>query len=259
MGTLVMPAAVLASVLAPLGLEMIGLWPMDLGLRWILGVAHFIADQEDALRHVVTPPPLVIGLIALGGIFGVLWRGSLRVLGLAPLACGFLLWNMAERPTILVADSGSLIGVIVDEGRAVSKERGESFAASVWLENDGAPVEQRVAYTREGLREEGRSVWVNVADTKVVNVRGVTALAALNGCGGADVLITNQETSQADCETFDINRLRDTGSLAGWVEDGKLHWVTARDISGRRLWNTREVREDRGPVARLLSMARVWN
>lgn len=55
MGTLVMPAAVVAAVLAPLGLEMVGLWVMDLGLRWILGVARFIADQDIALRHVVTP------------------------------------------------------------------------------------------------------------------------------------------------------------------------------------------------------------
>lgn len=46
MGVLVMSAAVLEAVMSPLGLEMIGLWPMDAGLRWILGVAHFIASQD---------------------------------------------------------------------------------------------------------------------------------------------------------------------------------------------------------------------
>ena len=260
MGTLVMPAAVVATLLAPIGLEMVGLWAMDLGLRWILGVAHFVAEQEDALRHVVTPDPIVIGLIAVSGIFIVLWRGSMRWGGLAPLALGFALWHIAERPAILVADSGSLIGVMTQDGRVVSKERGESFAASVWLENDGAPVDQWVSYNRDGLREDGRAVWAEVAGTQVVNLRGATALAALNGCGGADVLITNQDTSaRAGCDTFDITRLRHTGSLAGWIEDGKLRWVSARDRSGERLWNTKDARQNRGPVAMFLARARLWN
>ena len=51
MGTIVMPAAVLAAVLAPLGLEMAGFWIMDLGLRWILGVAHFVSDLDGSLPH----------------------------------------------------------------------------------------------------------------------------------------------------------------------------------------------------------------
>ena len=179
MGTVVMPAAVLATVLAPLGLEGIGLWVMDLGLSWILGVAHFIANQEGALRHVITPAPFVIALIAMSGIFIVLWRGGLRWSGLVPLVAGFVLWHMAERPDILVAESGSLVGVLAQDGRAVSKERGESFSASVWLENDGAPVEQWVAYNRDGLIEDGRAVWADIAGTQIVNARGATALAAL--------------------------------------------------------------------------------
>lgn len=243
MGTLVMPAAVLAAVLAPLGLEMIGLWFMDLGLRWILGVAHFISSQESALRHVVTPAPEVLALIALGGLIIVLWRGSLRWVGAAPLALGFMLWQGAERPDLLVADSGSLIGVMTEEGRVVSKERGEGFAATSWLENDGAPVPQAEAYARTGLIEEGRLVWAELNDTQIINVRGATALAALDACGGAQIVITNQEmAARSDCDVFDIRRLRETGALAGWVEGGKLRLVSVRDHTGDRLWNTEGLR-----------------
>ena len=128
MGTIVMPAAVLAAVLAPLGLEMAGLWIMDLGLRWILGVAHFVSDLDGSLRHVVTPGPEALALIALGGVFVVIWRGGLRWLGVAPVMAGFLLWHVAVRPQVLIVDSGFLIGVMTDAGRDVSKERGESFA-----------------------------------------------------------------------------------------------------------------------------------
>ena len=191
MGTLVMPAAVLAAVLAPLGLEMVGLWIMNLGLRWILGVAHFVSDLDGALRHVVTPGPEVLALIALGGVFVVIWRGGVRWVGVLPVIAGFVLWQIADRPVVLVADSGSLIGMMTPQGRDVSKERGEGFAAGNWLENDGAPVAQSLAYGRDGLVEDGRIVWAEIGAVTLVNVRGATALAGLGGCGGADILITN--------------------------------------------------------------------
>ena len=240
MGTLVMPAAVLAAVLAPLGLAAVGLWVMDLGLRWILGVAHVVADMPYALRHVVTPDLTVLLLIAFGGLFVILWRGRVRIAGLAPLALGFALWHGADRPALLVAQSGSLIGVMGPDGRDVSKERGESFAAGSWLENDGAPVAQSMAYARQGLREDGRTVFAVVGGQGVLNIRGATALAKVQGCGGAQILITNQEMEPLPgCEVYDITRLRASGALAGWVRDGQLEIVSARDVTGDRLWNTR--------------------
>lgn len=252
MGTLVMPAAVVAAVLAPFGLEMIGLWPMDLGLRWIMGVAHFIADIEGGLRHVVTPRPAVIGTITLGAIFTVLWRGSLRWIGAVPVMMGFLAWQVADRPVLLVAESGSLIGVMTSDGRAVSKESGESFAASVWLENDGAPVEQWIAYNRAGIEEDGRVFRTQAADARIINIRGATALAGIEGCGGADVLITNQDAPPTGgCEVYDIQRLRETGALAGWDVDGRLEIISVRDLAGERLWNSEDVRRSRGTTSSL--------
>ncbi|MFB1024922.1 MAG: competence protein, partial [Octadecabacter sp.] len=172
-----------------------------LGLRWILGVAHFVADQDGALRHVVTPGPEILALISLGGIFVVQWRGSIRWAGVAPVILAFVLWHVAERPAVLIADSGSLIGVMTETGRVVSKESGEAFAAESWLENDGAPVAQSVAYGRDGLLEQDRAVSVTVAGSRVLNLRGATALAAIEGCGGADIVITNQEMQGlAECE-----------------------------------------------------------
>ena len=258
MGALVMPAAVLAAVLAPLRLERVGLWAMDLGLRWILGVAHFVADQDGALRHVVTPGPKVLALIALGGIFVVQWRGSIRWAGVALVILAFALWHVAERPAVLLAVSGSLIGVMIETGRVVSKESGEAFAVESWLENNGAPVDQWVAYGRDGLLEQGRVVSVIVAGTRVLNLRGATALAAIEGCGGADIVISNQEMrALAGCEVYDIVRLRQTGALAGWIEAGELRLISVRDHTEERIWNTASVRRRELPLMTLLAHA--WN
>lgn len=257
MGTMVMPAAVLAVVLAPLGLASVGLWIMHLGLAWILGVAHFVAGLDGALRHVPTPDPAVLGLITLGGLAVVLWRGPLRWGGVLPMLVGFALWQVVDRPALLVAQSGSLLGVMTQAGRDVSKERGESFAAENWLENDGAPVPQSLAFARSGLSEEGRTVWADLGGLRVLNVRGATALAALDGYGGADVLITNQLLDQKlGCDVYDIGRLRETGALAGWIEEGGLRIVTARQVTGDWLWNTQNVRRRDGPLRTLMARLR---
>lgn len=257
MGTIVMPAAVLAAILAPLGLEMLGLWIMDLGLRWILFVAHTVADLDLALRHVVTPGPEVLALISLGGLFVVLWRGGGRFVGVIPVILGFGLWQIAERPAVLVADSGSLIGVMTPDGRAVSKERGENFAAGTWLENDGAPVPQSVAYGRAGLYEQGRTVRAEVGDTAILNLRGATAVAALQGCGGADIVITNQDlTQRAGCVVYDIESLRRSGALAGVMQSGVLTFESVRDRTGNRLWNTADVRDRQNALTTLMAAAR---
>jgi competence protein ComEC len=56
--------------------KMVGLWAMDLGLRWILGVAHFVADRDGALRHVMYRT-ILYDLIG-ARIFG---NSDLRVVG----------------------------------------------------------------------------------------------------------------------------------------------------------------------------------
>jgi competence protein ComEC len=206
---------------------------------------------------VITLPPVVLGLISLGALFTVVLRGNVRWAGAIPVILGFVVWHVADRPAVLIAQSGSLIGVLTPDGHDVSKERGEGFAASSWLENDGAPVNQWVAYNSISLIEQRRQVNALVAGQAVVNVRGATALAALNGCGGANILATNQEYSpRSDCEVFDITRLRTTGADAGWIVGGKLELVTARDVTGDRLRNTRAVQTREGALATLIVNAR---
>ena len=73
MGTVVMPAAVLAVCLAPFDLAWIGFWIMEQGLTWILFVAQSAASQPGAVSHVVTPAPVVLALLALGGLLIILW------------------------------------------------------------------------------------------------------------------------------------------------------------------------------------------
>lgn len=57
MELLVMPAAAVAALLAPLGAAGPPLWVMEQGARWILWVAHWVAALPGAVRAVVSPGP----------------------------------------------------------------------------------------------------------------------------------------------------------------------------------------------------------
>ncbi|MBQ2262213.1 MAG: ComEC/Rec2 family competence protein [Loktanella sp.] len=241
MGMLVMPAAVLAACLAPVGLEGIGFALMQAGLRWILFVAGQVAAQPGAVSHVVAPAGGVLALLTLGLLWLILWQGRARFAGLAVAALGFVIWQGSTRPALLVADDGALIGLLGAEGRALSKPAGGSFVAGIWLENDGAPVPQDIAALRAGLARDGRVVTAMLGDWRVMQVSGKTALANLQGCGGADVLVVNQRDEVArPCAVFDMIRLRETGALALDLDaQGGLVIATAQQTAGNRPWNGR--------------------
>lgn len=242
MGTLVMPAAVLAVCLAPFGLWTVGLWFMDLGLRWILFVAQNVAGWPGALSHIHAPHWSVLPILAFGLLWIVLWHGRLRMGGLAAVLVAVALWHQTTRPMLLVADTGALIGLIGPEGRALSKERGGSFVAGIWLENDGGPVAQEIAATRPGMTNAGRVASVDIGEWRVAQVSGKTALEEMIGCGGADVLISNQiDAGERPCTVFDLEALLKTGALAiNLTESGDLIITTAHGIAGNRPWNLRQ-------------------
>ncbi|MEL6647374.1 MAG: ComEC/Rec2 family competence protein [Pseudomonadota bacterium] len=233
MGVLVMPAAVVAALLMPFGLDFIPLWVMGLGLDWILGVAHWTSDLDGARGMVASPDPVVLPLLALGALFVILWQGRARLIGVVPFVVGMILWSGTERPAVLIADTGGLIGVMTEDGRALNRERGAGFVALNWLENDGDKADQDGAHTRWPASDQA---W------PIVALRGQKAVDALSGCGGAKWLVLNKNPASVlqfeGCEVLTPRSLQKTGAIALYDRDGILKPVTARQVTGARLWNT---------------------
>ncbi|PJI91597.1 competence protein ComEC [Yoonia maricola] len=242
MGALVMPAAVLAVCLAPFGLWGVGLWLMEVGLRWILFVAAAVSSRDGALGHVWAPDWYVLPLLSLGLLWIVLVTGRGRLGGVILVAAAGVFWHQTERADLLVADSGSLIGLQGADGRILSKASGNGFVAGIWLENDGGPVPQAQAAGRTGLHIEGRVTEATLGGWRVLQVAGKTALAELAGCAGADVLISNQvDAGIRPCVVYDLARLRNTGALSlNVAPNGDLLIDTAHAVAGQRPWNMRQ-------------------
>lgn len=244
MGTVVVPSAVLAACLAPVGLEAVGLVPMGYGLEAILMVARAVSGIEGSVGHVPRPSALVLPILSLGALWVFLWQGRARWAGGLLVLVAFGLWSMAERPLALIADTGGLVGVMQADGaRALSKPRGAGFIARNWLENDGDWANQERAAERwpggneKGLRKTeigGKALW---------HVFGKREVAALRDCPkGAIVVVSHVFEGAVPCDVWDPKRLREAGAVALYPGSAGLKLQTAREISGRRMWNTRELR-----------------
>lgn len=254
MGSIVVPAAVLAGLLWPIGLEGVALTVMAAGLDWILGVAAWFASGEDAIRTVVMPPAGVLALISLGALAVILWQGRGRWAGLAPLAVAVAMWLGGERPYVLISDTGRLVGVAGASGRMLSRPRGDGFVARLWLENDGDPADQRAAAARDGWQEGGAGQVVRLGAATLWHGVGRRAVGDLaRACALHDWVVTSEEVPQGvgqpplpppgsgaamagpqgACRIIGPEVLRHTGAIALGRDLGMR---IAREAQGRRPW-----------------------
>jgi len=242
MGLVVMPGAVLAACLAPFGMHGIGLAVMAPGIEWILAVADWTARQDGAVGHVVSPGPWVLPLFALGMLWLILWRGRARWAGLAPALLAFGLWALAERPALLVSPGGGLIGLMTEQGRALSKARGDGFAAQSWLENDGdIPDQGRAAARWPQDKAEAGIRTFTVGTMRVVHLSGRGAsMRVAEGCAKASLVILAADArgiAPAGCKLWDRRALEAAGGFALYDNINGTRTVTARAAAGRRPWN----------------------
>lgn len=239
MGAVIIPAAVLAVLLAPVGLAWVGLRFMEPPILWILGVAQTVAGWPGAVSPVNAPGPAVLPLVSLGALWVVIVRGRGRAAGIPVVLGALALWAQSERPLALVSQSGGLVGLMTGEGRALSRARGDGFAAGIWLENDGDRSTQEAAHARAGFAVIDGVTHLEVGGLTVLHATGkVASAAAIARCRSAAVVIVNVVASAPDgCDVYDAGRLRKTGALAVVTGADGPRIVTTDERTGRRLWS----------------------
>ena len=227
MATVVMPSAVLAALLWPLGLEGVGLSGMALGLEWIITVAQTVSSWPNAVRMVPTPPMFILPLLGMFGCALALVTGRARIAPTAALAATLGTWLLSDRPELLIDEAGGLVGIMTPEGRALSREQGSGFAARVWLENDGDDDAQEVA--------AGRPADSTVDGLRIVHLKGAREVetAGAHCLDGVWLIVAAETDLVGPCRITDIRDLKRTGAIA--VLGGRI--TTARDRTGIRPWS----------------------
>lgn len=236
MGIVVMPAGVLAAVLAPLGLAGPALWLMGLGTDWVLAVADFVAGLAGAQTLIAAPPGWVLPMLAVAAVSAVLSRGVFRaamiVVGLVAVAG----WGLSTRPVLLIAPEGKLVGLMTPEGRALSKAA-PSFTAEGWLQADGDAVTPKEAAARAGFsgKRGGRqAVWQG---RRLLHLSGKAALENLEkACRDGALIVLDTVAPKGvtgDCQIYDRRKLAQSGALSFDAAGGMR---SAREEAGQRLW-----------------------
>lgn len=150
----------------------------------------------------------------------------MRWSGLPAMMLGFALWQGAARPDLLIADTGTLVGLMTPDGRALSKAKGAGFVARNWLENDGTG----------GTQQGAAKLWKKGA---IVHLSGKRALAGFQGCTSGQIIVASAKAdilSEQPCMVFDPVSLKQTGAVALRKSDRGWQITTAREIAGDRLW-----------------------
>jgi len=238
MGAVVVPGAVLAICLAPFGASALGFWIMSQGIDWILTVAETVAQWPGARGHVVAPDPLVLPVLVGGALFLLLWQGRWRWFGVVPICVALMIWPGSRRPEVLISGDGGLVGAMTQTGRALSRPKGKSFVAGIWLENDGDDADQPRAFDRRPSGQQGKVQIFQSLDRRFVHVLGKTGLQHWQmSCAEDEVIILSVEADPpaGPCLWLTPRALRKTGSIAF---DHLGVMITANG-GARRLWSAR--------------------
>ena len=183
MALIIAPAAVIALALSPLHLAPVGFWFVDLGLTCIQFIAGYLAEFDLAMRIIKTPMDGVLPLFSFGVLWCVLWSGKYgKSIGILAAFIAVGLCAATQRPEILIADQGRLIGVLSDQGRALSKEKGQGFVADVWMENDGVKLDRR----------EAHDLWQR-QDYNITHIWSKNEAAHTHSCDPNDLIVSHHD------------------------------------------------------------------
>ena len=137
---LTMPAAMVALLLMPLGLEAAPLWVMGKSLAFILWVAHGVSSWPGAVAYLPGAHPAALVIFAVGLTLLLLGRHRVRLAGVACLAAVPMTAFHTPAAEMRVSDRG--VVTLVQEGRAyTTNPRADAFGRRIWLEGMGLPTD----------------------------------------------------------------------------------------------------------------------
>ncbi|MEQ1688230.1 MAG: ComEC/Rec2 family competence protein [Sphingopyxis sp.] len=223
---IIMPAEALAIVLDVAGWGAPAWWVVQVALDAMLWLAHGVANAPGSLATLPNMPVAAFGLIIIGGLWMLLWRGSARMRGGFAVAVGLAWATQVSSPDILVTSDGRHIAVRrVDGGYALLRDRAGEFVRDQLSEVAGVDAELSALDDMQGARcSPDFCVW----QMEGAGPRRWTFMAARSGfqsdwrtliaaCARVDVVIADRWMPRA-CHPrwFKADRklLEQTGGLA---------------------------------------------
>ncbi len=236
----IMPAATLAMIAMPFGLERWPLLLMGKGVVMMTGVAHWVAKLPGAASVAVVWPEYSLIIVAFGGLWIAFWRGSLRWFGLVPICLGLIATLFVARPDLMIDRDAKTIALRLPDGSlGFLREPQDEYAAEIWLRRDGdaREVAQAIANSGQGVRCDELGCVATLQSGRVM--AAISRAEALEDCSLADIVVSAVPTRR-QCQgpklvidRFDLAR---NGGYAVWLNGG-THIETVEGERGQRPWS----------------------
>jgi competence protein ComEC len=239
-GLWVLPWAMLSCALMPFGLEAWTLAPMGWGIEVIAQIARIVTSWPGATVTLPSMPVWGLALLSLGGFWLCVWRRRWRLLGLAPIAAGYLTLLLPRPPDILIDGGSSAMAVRAQGGSyLLSGGKRSAFAEAAWVRSTAAEASR---WPQAGASPDG----VLICDRDGCLYRAGGYLVAIErrdsalprDCARADLVVILPPYREACRGTPAINRLdlwRD-GSHVVWLRPERIEIESVRDWRGVRPW-----------------------
>jgi competence protein ComEC len=134
----IMPAAAIAVLTMPFGLETSPLYLMGWGVHAMTSIAHWVADLPGATTLVRAWPVEALVAVVFGGLWIALWRLNWRWLGLAPIAIALAAIAARTAPDVFIARDAQSAAVRTPDGTLVILGvHPDDYTAAQWLLRDG--------------------------------------------------------------------------------------------------------------------------
>lgn len=186
----VMPAALVALIVMPLGLEGLPLYVMGLGIDLTTWCAKAVAGLPGAVGHIPAIPWTAFGLMVFGGLWVALWTTRLRIAGGILCLVGLASAPFMPRPDILVARNGELVAVRSGDGHlSALPARQSKYELQRWLESDGDARKPADVQKAEAFACDGVGCVADVKGARIAVTRHPAAVS--DDCRLADIAVLN--------------------------------------------------------------------
>jgi competence protein ComEC len=237
---IVMPLLGLWLLLSSFGLGVLIAWALVPALELLAGIGTTVAAWPGAALAVPAFPMWTLGLMAAGGLIGVLLAGPLRWCCLPLLLAGLAFAALDRRPTLFVSGDGRQIALVADGDLYLLRGHREGFLVRAWRRTADSTDDRRLA-DLPGAR-------CDPIACKVPLEGGMTLLAFVRPppdgnqleqlCREADI-ITAPAVLPASCagrwRTLDRAWLRAHGAAA--IDPGRRRITTVADQAGDQPWS----------------------
>lgn len=256
-GTLVMPAAILALIAMPFGLEASPLWVMGLGISMVMWVADYVSALPGSVQMISETPAVSALLISFGFLWLCLWSKRWRVFGLGAIWLGVGLAPLTQNlPDVIISDTARQIAV-KGPGNALvlSSSRSGRYSVERWLAKFGDPASFKQATARDGFSCDDFGCTIQVkGGHELALVRHPSILAeecarativvvtfSLKApCPSAMRLVTRKDLAHQGVHAFFL--VEESAQTGKGQSAFAIHQKTARSTHGARPWTAKPKR-----------------